>query len=300
LEWVEKSLPVLREIGPTAYPDLVWTLWDYSSAVSYLFQDNDRTIGAIDESIQISRQMGSAGAWYLGMSLYVKSQHSFDDREIFLQLVLESKQAFTQSGDRWSVMMPLHQLGLNCEIGKDFDQALRYYEEAGCLAEEVGDQPSLSYIDIHLGRLHRKMGNIEMALQYHMSYIQLWATMGNQEAMKEGFVNLGLDWFCLGNSQIDTVQKESHRQAILLISVAEKQRSLAYNFLLDPDLYDQAIETCRHEWGEEEYKRVWEQGQAMMLEEAITLAQVEPINKFNSFNRRFSWHTLPVPFIRKP
>jgi predicted ATPase/DNA-binding SARP family transcriptional activator len=277
LEWVEKSLPILREIGPPAYPDLAWALWDYGIAVNTIYNDINRAIEAIDESIQISRQMGLAGAWYLGMSLYDRSMFAFaEDGDLVYRLAQESRQAFIQSGDRWSVCAPLHQLGLLSENAEDFHQALRYFEEAGRLAEEVGDQPSLSYIHLHLGRVHRKLGSIGKAIQYHTNYVRLWSTMGNQGAMKEGFVNLGLDWFCLGNNQTGSAQKGSHLRAMTLISIAEMQRSLPYSFLNDPELFDQAINTCRREWGEAEFQRVWDAGQAMGLDEAVAFTLALP------------------------
>ncbi len=273
LAWAEKSLPILREMGPTAYPDLAWALWDYCHAVRTIHNDINRAIEAIDESIRISRQMGPSGAWYLGMSLFVRSMYAFDTGELFFQIVQECEQAFTRSGDRWSVMMPLHQLGVYSEDPQgDLPQALRYLEESGRLAEEAGDQPSLSYIYLHLGRIQRKLGSIEKAFQYHTGYVRLWSTMGNQEAMKEGFVNLGLDWFCLGENQAEPGRKDYHERAVRLFAAAEKQRSLPYEFLNDPELFDQALDTIRGEWGEAEFQRVWEAGQAMTLDEAVTFA----------------------------
>jgi predicted ATPase len=299
LEWAQKSLQLLRESGTHASPELTWALWNYAIAMRYFHKNAQQIesaqddssiqvemgtihenakppIEALDESIQISRQMGSAGDWHLGMSLFVRSMFAFESLDHVSQLAQESRQAFTRSGDRWSVMMPLHQLGLIAENRNHYAEALQYCQEAATLAEESGDRPSLSYIQIHLGRIQRKMGNFLQAIHYHMDYVRLWATMGNQEALKEGFVNLGVDWFCLGNSQMEAARKDSHRKTILLISIAEKQRSMPYSFMSETDLYDQAIDTCRRECGEDEYTRVWEQGQAMTLEDAVVFAQVEP------------------------
>ena len=276
LEWVEKSLPILREMGPPAYPDLAWALWDYGLAVATLYNDTHRAIEAFDESIRISRQMGPTGAWYLGMSLFNRVTYIPFTEELFYRMAQESRQAFTQSGDRWSVVNPLDSLGEYAEMRNDFPEALRCYEEAFRLSEEVGDQTMLSYMHIHLGRLCRKIGSFDLAIKYDTGYIRLWATMGNHEAMKEGFVNLGLDWFSLGRSLGEPVRKVHDQRAVKLIAAAEKQRSTSYTFLYDPGLFDQVLATTRHEWGEAEFQRVWEEGQAMPLAEAVTFA-LEPL-----------------------
>ena len=290
LEWIEKSLPTLRQLGPSAYPDLAWALWNYGHAMNAIHNDTNamwhygpvmnaidsntnRTIEVLDESIHISRQMGPTGAWYLGMSLYCRSMYvSLSDDLAFHQIVQESQQAFTQSGDRWSVANLLDQLGEFAEKRNDLSEALRCFEEACRLGEEVGDQTSLSYMYLHLGRVHRKVGNFYIAIKNHTGYVELWAKVGSQEAMKEGFVNLGLDWFSLGRSLAEPARKSHDIRAVKFIAAAEKQRSTPYTFLYDPDLFDQVLNTTRREWGEVEFQRVWEEGQAMELAEVVSFA----------------------------
>jgi predicted ATPase/class 3 adenylate cyclase len=276
LEWTEKSLPILREMGPSAYPDLAWALWEYGNAMATIYNDTNRANGAFDESITISRQMGPAGAWYLGMSLFDRSIFVPYTDDLYYRLVQESRQAFTQSGDRWSIADPLDNLGEFAESKNDFSEALRCFEEASRLSEEVGDQTMLSYMHLHLGRVYRKVGNFDLAIKYHTGYVRLWATMGYQEAMKEGFVNLGLDWFSLGRSLGESVRKAYDQRAVKLIAAAEKQRSTPYTFLYDPGLFDQVLTTTRNEWGEAEFQRVWEEGQSMAFAEAVAFA-LEPL-----------------------
>ncbi len=285
-EWVQKSLPILRQLGPTAYPDLAWALWDYSLASQFQHNHNlqhshnQQEIEALDESIRVSRQMGSAGDWYLGMSLFVRSMREFDENvDLAYQLTQESRQAFNRSGDRWSVMIPLHQLGIIVERREDLPQALQYFQESLLLADEIGDRPSLSYNHIHLGRILRKMGDYPTAIQHHLNYVRLWSTMGNLEALREGFVNLGLDWFCLGNRLSGPAQQAAYRRAALLISFAEKQRSSPYSFLFDPELFNQVGDTCRRAWGETEYQQVWKQGQNLTLDEALKIVETLPVTQ---------------------
>ncbi len=168
-----------------AFPDLAWALWDYALALAALHKDNQQAIEILDESIRIFRKMGVNGAWYLGMSLYVRSFFAFAELNHIYQINQECRKAFTSSGDRWSVMLPLEQLGSVSEDENNLQEALQSYQEAAILAEEIGDRPNLSYLHIHLGRIQRKQGNYLLAIQHHIEYVKLWATMGNQEALKE-------------------------------------------------------------------------------------------------------------------
>ena len=183
----------------------------------------------------ISRKMGVNGAWYLGMSLYVRSFFAFAELNHIYQINQECRKAFTSSGDRWSVMLPLEQLGSVSEDENNLQEALQSYQEAAILAEEIGDRPNLSYLHIHLGRIQRKQGNYLLAIQHHIEYVKLWATMGNQEALKEGFVHLGVDWYMMGRFSHGTAQQEAYRHAICTLAIAEKQRSLPYSLMWKPE-----------------------------------------------------------------
>jgi tetratricopeptide (TPR) repeat protein len=224
------------------------------------------------------------------MSLFIRLTYAPYTDDLYDLIAQESLQAFTQSGDRWSVVNPLDSLGEYAEMKNDFPLALRYFEDAFRLSEEVGDQTMSSYMHIHLGRLYRKVGSFDLAIKYHTGYVRLWATMGNQEALKEGFVNLGLDWFSLGRSLGESVRKVHEQRAVMLIAAAEKQRSTPYTFLYDPGLLDQVLTSTRGEWGETEFQRVWKEGQAMSLAEAIAFA-MEPLY-IQSFQEKMSNHEV--------
>jgi predicted ATPase/class 3 adenylate cyclase len=277
MECVQNSLPCLRELGAVAYPDLIWALWNYGIVSDHHFRNRQQAIGAVEESILISRQMGAAGDWYLGMGLFIRSMFTFrESLDRVRQLAQESRHAFIRSGDRWSVMMPIIQLGSIAQNRGEFSEALENYHEALILAEEIGDRPSVSYAHIHLGHTYRKMGQFKTAIHHHAEYVRLWATMCDQQALKEGLVNLGVDWISLGNQQTGAQQKESYQYAIRLISNAEKQRTVEYTFLYEPQLLDQAVTDCKQAWGETEFQRVWEEGEAMTLDEVIRHAQKIP------------------------
>jgi tetratricopeptide (TPR) repeat protein len=276
LHWTQQSLRLLREMGNEEAVEMTWALWDYAIAVMMIQNDTRQAVEAIEESIAVSRRLGAAGTWYLGMSLYVRSMFGTHDPGTNLPRVQECRQAFMESGDRWSAMIALQQLGAMAENRGELDEAMQYHQEAAVLAEEISDRPGLSYLLTHLGRLQRKKLNFQRAIQYHLDYLRLWLTMGNQQALKEGFVLLAMDWIFLARSQAGAAQDQAYRRAMRLAAMAEKQRSLPYSLMWELDVLSEAIETCRQEWGEAEFQRLWAQGEAMSLNESIAFAYVLP------------------------
>jgi tetratricopeptide (TPR) repeat protein len=113
------------------------------------------------------------------------------------QRVQECRQAFMESGDRWSAMIALQQLGAMADKRGELDESLQYHQEGAVLAEEINDRPGLSYMLTHLGRLQRKKNNFQRAVQYHLDYLRLWLTMGNQQALKKALFCwrwIGFSW----------------------------------------------------------------------------------------------------------
>ncbi len=80
----------------------------------------------------------------------------------------------------------------------------------------------------------------------------------------------------MGRFSHGTAQQEAYRHAICTLAIAEKQRSLPYSLMWEPELINEAVSACQAAWGETEYARVWEQGQGMSIEEAILFAQAQP------------------------
>lgn len=285
MHWAEKCMELCRKIGPAADQELCVALLNYSSCYAWIHKgDLTKVREWKDESVRLARGLGPSGIFLLAVTLDNRSKYGVDPRQRH-EDAMESYRLFHLSGNRWMAALPLWQMGGFAELNHDYAEALRCYDEALSLSEEVEDPVNTAFSFLHLGRLHRKMGNFDRAIDYHMQYIRMWIRMGGRERLADGLGSIAVDAFYLlrqmpeGGQAADGPavpgRQESLLRVVTLIAATEAHRVYDYDFLFEADrgYFDQALETARRELGEHAVQNAWERGKSLTPDDAVALTE---------------------------
>ena len=278
--WAEQCMDLCRKIGPAADQELCVALLNYSSCYAWIHKgDLTKVREWKDESVRLARGLGPEGYFLLAVMLDNRSKYGVDPRQKH-EDAMESYRLFHQSGNRWMAALPLWQMGGVAELNHDYAEAMRYYDEALTLSEEVEDPVNTVFSIMHLGRLHRKMGHIERAIDYHLQYIRMWSRMGGRERLADGLGSIAVDAFYPIRQMPEGERANSGRQenllrVVALIAATEAYRVYDYDFLFEADrgYFDQALETARRALGERAVQAAWERGQSLSPDDAVALAE---------------------------
>ena len=264
----------------------------------------DRAIQLLEESLSIFRQLGdNAGrartVLTLGGAVYVQG-----DVARATQSYEESLAFFRQVGDRQGIMDALGELGNIPAEGGDFAVAEARFREALALAREIGDRGNVAISLNNLGFTLMEQGKYEeasaaleesltLARELRMktflpafldSLACVASEQGDHERAEELFAEglslsheLGIKWvllYILGHlAELSAVQGKAVRAARL--AGAEAAGREAARMLLVParqEGRERALSRAQQELGEDAFRRAWERGRAMSLEEAVAYA----------------------------
>jgi predicted ATPase/Tfp pilus assembly protein PilF len=180
------------------------------------------------------------------------------------QLYLEEAHAISQNvGENWLISLVLNNYGEVARVQGEYQRAKDLYEESETLLREMGDMGDLARLVHNLGYIDFHTGDLEKAeVQFHESLI-MFRKLSNQRGMSECLAALACLWAERGQLQ----------RATMLLSVAEAQLTAtgATWWPADRVEYEKNFKVLRDKLGEDEFEVIWNSGQVMKLDEALTL-----------------------------
>jgi predicted ATPase/class 3 adenylate cyclase len=266
-EILEQCIFLCREVGPEADREL-------SLALSADFYYCKGALSRIEEAIQIARGIGPAGRWALGEVLFRKSwnlishpQRKFVDQAY--AAALESAQ-IAQTGDRWGIG-PYWTLGIVETWRGQIDQARQNLQKALDLSIEVESTFSTMLAYIFLGWHYRQAGQTGQALRCCLDLYKVVAL--EPFNAKNLFYPLGMVLMMYPSSANSEEDGQARQAGLRLIALADKIGVLPAAWIwFDQADKEQALEQLRWQMGEAAYQAVWNEGQAMTLDEGVALA----------------------------
>jgi tetratricopeptide (TPR) repeat protein len=173
--------------------------------------------------------------------------------DVALPLMKESK-------DLWNMAFTLNNYGEVSRVKGDYDKAEGYYrqtEELYKQADAVGDQARLVHT---LGYIAMHKGEFDEALVLFRESLSDFRKLGNQRGIAE----------CLAGLAGLAVEQGKHAWAAPLLAAAESQlKDIGGNWWpADRVEIERAQEGMMKTLGDE-FEKLWEQGQAMDIEEAL-------------------------------
>ncbi|MGB7876459.1 MAG: tetratricopeptide repeat protein [Anaerolineales bacterium] len=164
------------------------------------------------------------------------------------------------SNDLWNMAFTLNNYGEVSRVKGDYDKAESYYRQTEKLykqADAVGDQARLVHT---LGYIAMHKGEFEEARALFQESLSDFKVLGNQRGIAE----------CLAGLAGLAVEQGEHSWAVPLLAAAESQLKAIGGAWWPADRVEieHARESMRATLGDE-FEKLWEQGQAMDVEEAL-------------------------------
>ncbi|NOK58208.1 MAG: hypothetical protein GFH27_549279n15 [Chloroflexi bacterium AL-W] len=218
-----------------------------------------------EEGLTLRRMIGDREAIARSLNNLGLVAEQQEDYPTAASLYKESLALWRETGDLWGIADVLNNLGWVVAQQGDVIMARALHEESLTLKREVGDTWGIASALGNLGNLATQHGDYAAAWSYHQESLTLKQSLGNQQGIA-GSLN-GLAEIAVAFSQ--------YERAVLLSGAASAMRD-AISVALPPSDQigvDNSLAVARSHLSEEAFIESWEAGQALTLEEAITLAQ---------------------------
>jgi predicted ATPase/DNA-binding SARP family transcriptional activator len=215
--------------------------------------------------------------WLIGNSLHALGDLSLaaGDHEKAVQWYQSELRFGREVSNEMIPILALGGLGKAAWIRGDYSTAAGKFEEALKMSREAGLKPAIFHILHGMGRVAQSRGNHAEARTYY------------QEALRIQGRRVGptFNWAWL-KSYVSTVAYPLEDFAVLAAAQNQMERAARLLGVLQPlyhliqyrqspverSEHDQAVVAARAALGEETFAKVWAEGQAMTLEEAVAYA----------------------------
>jgi len=230
---------------------LAWVQGDYAQAEAWLH-----------DSLEAFRALGhthgvAEGLHILGMVA--------TDRGDFVQattLLTEALDLFRTLGDTLWIGFLLNALGIVAyEQGKP-ERAAPLFTEALAQFRTMGETNGTVYALTNLGKIALARGDIDQAATYYRERLALWKEHGEEMSVAGCFRGLAIIAAAIGKCE----------EAARLFGAAEALRErIGVPQARHRARYEQAVNHCRADLGEERMLALWHDGRQMRLETAVAI-----------------------------
>jgi tetratricopeptide (TPR) repeat protein len=218
-------------------------------------------------------------------------------------LIEQSLAMSRELGDKREIVRALNALAM-VELEQDYQRAQPLFEEGLALAREIDARDLLPILLNNSGEIARIRGDYEAARRLYQEAVDGNRSVGNHTGTAIGLLNLGSVAYtqedyaaaqsffeqslairrelggkvnyatCLeGLGEVYAAKGQAERAARLLgASESVREATNSPMSLADRPNYDRSVVTARDLLGEEAFARLWAEGRALTLEEAIALA----------------------------
>ena len=176
------------------------------AATDCLPRKERRKVSDVQPLIEATWHYGQAGQWQEAYELMEKGGLFADLRLWGGNAVLLELDRLLLPPEKWHAK-PEQAAFLNNELGVVYDalgqkqEALRYYQQALTISQEVGDRSGEGTILNNLGAVYDDLGQQQEALRYYQQALAIWQEVGDRGGEGATLNNLGLVYSALGQKQ---------------------------------------------------------------------------------------------------
>jgi predicted ATPase/class 3 adenylate cyclase len=232
------------------------------------WQVDRRAAGAFyEEAVAIERELGDPARLAEAMYNYAFVVAG-EDIASAARLLDESLDLFRRAGDERGIAQALAVLVIRDAEAGEWNAVLARLEEVVAIWRRVGDRLHLAFDLVWLAFAHGRLGHAEEARAAALEALGIFLEVDNQ-------TGVGIALFDLA---FLATWEGRHEDAIRLAAAFETLREQVggppggFAGLLEGDPADEA----RAHLSEDAARRAWEEGRAMSMDQAVTLARQEP------------------------
>lgn len=258
---LEESLELFRQLDDKE--NIAATLRNLGNEVRYQ-GDLERSYALFEEGLAIARELGNRWdiAAFLG-DLGIAAQ-ALGDQESARSLYAESLALRRELKDKRGIAMMLVNIGELARSEGDYDAARSLYEEGLVIARELGDKWGVGMVLHNLGHVAYHRHQYEQALDLFTESLTIFYEMRNKRDIA----------YCLAAlAGVFGAQRQPERAAMLFSAAQALSNTISSH--LDPaDLleYERNVDLVQSQINLEAWKRAWDKGQSMTLDEAVACA----------------------------
>ena len=250
-----------RELGnkwELAYPLMILAWTEY--------QAGNYSAGTVlaEESVVLSRESGNDRT--LGLALTYLGAVAFDrgDFPTANRDFEETEPLVRASGDKWNLASTLTWYGHGLWAQGKFQRATELGKEALALYREVGEKWGVAWALHNLGYVARAQGDYAQASAYFKDSLAMWQTVGNPFGILQ--VLAGFAAVALSTGRVTHAARLFGATDALLGALGAKL------YPMDLAEYERNLAALRAQLDADAFAAVWEEGRALNLDQAITLA----------------------------
>jgi non-specific serine/threonine protein kinase len=260
----QESLRLKRELGDKS--GIAATL---SSLAVNAFEQGDYELARthFSEALGINRELGDSNgvAANLG-NLGVILQHQ-NDYVTARQHYEESLSIHRGLGNKRFIAISLHRLGSLAHMQQDYEASRALPPESLAIRQELGDATNSAWSHYHLGRAARCLKDFDVAQAHHRESLAHFQKLGVKQGILFNLRGMAALEVALGN----------YERALRIGAVSEHFRE-SVGFVFPPNEqaeFEQDLTETRAALGEEAFSKVWQEQQALTIEQAIEYALSE-------------------------
>jgi non-specific serine/threonine protein kinase len=258
----EQAVPVFRELGNRV--GLANALANMGMAAGEL-GDYALARARLEEALQLRRELGDQQsiAYELGWLAFIAQQE--EDYEQAMALRRESLAIFRTLNVQGGIAGALEQLGWIAFVQRDYQMAHVYYEEALEIHKKLGDKKSIAYELGSIAELILHEGDLDRAPALYLESLALHYQLGVQDGLSRALRGLACVAVC---------QKQFERAARLFGAAEALHESIGARLnQRERAEREKQLALPRDILGPDRFTKLWNQGKAMPLDEAVQYAQ---------------------------
>lgn len=234
-----------------------WRQGEYAQAIA-LYEEGLRL--ATDLGDQRERAFALVN---LGIAVYRQGDRAVGRKHLTDALALNRMR-----GDRYSTLHALINLGYDSTLRGELGEAETMFEEVLATARGLGMKRFIAYALENLGTVSTLQGNHDRAAAQLRETLQLGREMGDQYLLV----------YALGDlAKLEVARGRPARAARLGGAVAGLQKQLGITMApAENQDRDQVLDRAREDLGEARFRRAWDGGQALSLDDAVDHALEGP------------------------
>lgn len=254
-----ESLALRRELGDQL--GIAYTLTNLG-VVAHLQGDYSYARTLHEESLSLKQDLGDESGIAYTLNNLGNVAKEQGDIEAARSLNMESLLMQRGFGDKLGSSYSLNNLGVLAYLQADYDAARALYEESLALRRELGNKMGTAVSLHNLGSLECDQERYDTARFLHNESLALWCELGNNRGIASALAGLG-------RLTVKTGQVE---QGIRVLAAVASMLS-ELGAVLDREeriWYERTVAFADEQMCEEAFKRVWQQGLSMSMEQAIS------------------------------
>ncbi len=223
-----------------------------------------------EESLEICRELddkADIASTLNNLAIVTLAQGDFTSARALNE---ESLGLWRELEDVYGIALSLHNLGEAARLERDYTTAPPLYEQSLELYRELGFHQGEANVLNNMGHVAHNLQDLERATALFREGLLLRREMGDKRAIAESLAAFA--GVALSQGQPErTVRLLGAADALLEMAGAPL-------FSLDAIEYDRTLSASKHQLREKEWERVWTEGRAMTVEQAVGYALGETIS----------------------